>query len=68
MESRNILTTDSGAPVTDNQNSRTAGPAGPVLMEDHHLIEKLAHFARLPADYGRQNRAQSQSRKLFRRS
>ena len=46
MESKVILTTDSGAPVTDNQNSRTAGPAGPVLIEDHHLIEKLAHFDR----------------------
>jgi catalase len=46
MESKRTLTTDSGAPVTDNQNSRIAGPAGPVLMEDHHLIEKLAHFDR----------------------
>ena len=46
MDPKSILTTDSGAPVTDNQNSRTAGPAGPVLMEDHHLIEKLAHFDR----------------------
>jgi catalase len=46
MASRKILTADSGAPVTDNQNSRTAGPAGPVLIEDHHLIEKLAHFDR----------------------
>jgi len=43
---RPTLTTDSGAPVTDHQNSRTAGPAGPVLLEDHHLIEKLAHFDR----------------------
>src|SRR5271167_2490718 len=46
MESRKTLTTESGAPVTDNQNSRTAGPAGPVLIDDHHLIEKLAHFDR----------------------
>ena len=46
MESKVILTTDSGAPVTDNQNSRTAGPAGPVLIDDHYLIEKLAHFDR----------------------
>ena len=46
MEPKNILTTDSGAPVTDNQNARTAGPTGPVLLEDHHLIEKLAHFDR----------------------
>ncbi len=46
MESKKVLTTDNGAPVADNQNSRTAGPAGPVLIEDHHLIEKLAHFDR----------------------
>jgi len=46
MESKETLTTDSGAAVTDNQNSRTAGAAGPVLIEDHHLIEKLAHFDR----------------------
>jgi len=46
MDYRKTLTTDSGIAVTDNQNSRTAGPAGPVLIEDHHLIEKLAHFDR----------------------
>jgi catalase len=46
MELKKILTSDGGAPVTDNQNSRTAGPGGPVLIEDHHLIEKLAHFDR----------------------
>ncbi len=40
------LTTESGAPVTDNQNSQTAGHDGPVLMQDHHLIEKLARFDR----------------------
>src|ERR1700730_15398755 len=40
------LTTDAGAPVGDNQNSQTAGPAGPVLLEDSHLIEKLQHFDR----------------------
>lgn len=37
------LTTDNGAPVADNQNSLTAGPLGPVLMQDFHLLEKLAH-------------------------
>ncbi|WP_425274306.1 catalase [Pseudomonas kitaguniensis] len=41
-----ILTTASGAPVADNQNSRTAGPRGPVLLDDFHLLEKLAHFNR----------------------
>ncbi len=37
------LTTTAGAPVADNQNSLTAGPRGPVLLEDHQLLEKLAH-------------------------
>jgi catalase len=40
------LTTASGAPVSDNQNSVTAGPRGPVLLQDFHLLEKLAHFNR----------------------
>ena len=40
------LTTTFGAPVPDNQNSLTAGPRGPVLIQDFHLIEKLAHFNR----------------------
>ncbi|KAF4408580.1 catalase [Streptomyces lycii] len=40
------LTTESGAPVADNQNSETAGVGGPVLLQDQLLIEKLAHFNR----------------------
>lgn len=40
------LTTDAGAPVADNRHSQTAGPVGPTLLQDHHLIEKLAHFDR----------------------
>jgi catalase len=36
------LTTSAGNPVADNQNSLTAGPRGPVLLQDVHLIEKLA--------------------------
>jgi catalase len=43
---RPSLTTAAGAPVPDNQNSITAGPRGPVLMQDFHLIEKMAHFNR----------------------
>jgi catalase len=41
-----ILTTAGGNPVADNQNSLTAGPRGPVLLADYHLIEKMAHFNR----------------------
>ena len=37
------MTTTAGAPVADNQNSQTAGPRGPVLLQDYQLIEKLAH-------------------------
>ena len=40
------LTRQNGAPVGDNQNSQTAGPWGPVLLQDSHLIEKLAAFDR----------------------
>jgi catalase len=41
--SRPGLTTTAGAPVPDNQNSLTAGPRGPILLQDYQLIEKLAH-------------------------
>jgi len=37
------LTTSAGAPVADNQNSLSAGPRGPLLLQDYQLIEKLAH-------------------------
>ena len=40
------LTTNQGVPVSDNQNSLTIGERGPVLLQDVHLIEKLAHFDR----------------------
>jgi catalase len=41
-----VLTTASGIPIADNQNTLTAGPRGPVLLQDFHLLEKLAHFNR----------------------
>ena len=40
------LTTAAGAPVVDNQNVITAGPLGPMLLQDVWHLEKLAHFAR----------------------
>lgn len=40
------LITNTGAPVGDNQNSKTIGNNGQVLLEDIHLIEKLAAFDR----------------------
>lgn len=41
-----VITRNNGAPVGDNQNSTTAGENGPVLLQDIHLIEKLAAFDR----------------------
>ena len=43
MSDKPILTTSAGAPISDNQNSLSAGPRGPLLMQDYQLIEKLAH-------------------------
>jgi catalase len=40
------ITRDNGSPVGDNQNSQTAGPSGPVLLQDSQLIEKLQRFDR----------------------
>ncbi|WP_035066238.1 catalase [Nitratidesulfovibrio termitidis] len=40
------LTTNAGAPVPDNQNAMTAGPRGPMLLQDVWFLEKLAHFDR----------------------
>ncbi len=40
------LTTAAGIPVGDNQNSLTAGPRGPLLVQDWQLFEKHAHFNR----------------------
>ncbi len=40
------LTMANGAPVTNNQDSLTAGKRGPILLQDVWLIEKLAHFDR----------------------
>lgn len=43
---KNKLTTASGCPVADNQNVLTAGPRGPMLLQDVWFLEKLAHFDR----------------------
>jgi catalase len=37
------LTTTAGSPIADNQNSLSAGPRGPLLLQDWQLLEKLAH-------------------------
>ena len=40
------MTTVAGAPVVDNQNTMTAGPRGPALLQDVWFLEKLGHFDR----------------------
>jgi catalase len=39
-------TTDAGAPVESDEFSLTVGPDGPVLLQDHYLIEQMANFNR----------------------
>jgi catalase len=46
MTEKKQLTTTNGNPVGDNQNSMTAGPRGPLLMQDYQLLEKMATFNR----------------------
>ncbi|MEU3844799.1 catalase [Streptomyces sp. NPDC028635] len=38
------LTTAQGARLYDTDHSLKAGPRGPVLLQDHHLREKVMHF------------------------
>ncbi len=45
-ENKKKLTRTTGAPVPDNQNVQTAGPRGPMLMQDFWFLEKMAHFDR----------------------
>ncbi len=40
------LTTTQGTPVDSDLSSITAGPHGPTLLQDIHLVDKLAHFDR----------------------
>jgi catalase len=46
MSDSKKLTNNVGAPVADNQNVMTAGPRGPMLLQDVWYLEKLAHFDR----------------------
>src|SRR6202171_622293 len=46
MAEDTTLTTTAGGPVVDNQNVMTAGPRGPMLLQDIWFLEKLAHFDR----------------------
>ncbi|MCB5907560.1 catalase [Streptomyces pinistramenti] len=45
-ERRRVTTTDSGIPVSSDEYSQSVGSNGPLLLQDHHLIQKLAAFDR----------------------
>src|SRR5215469_12394162 len=42
----NPTTTDAGIPVPSDEHSLTVGPDGPILLQDHYLIEQMANFNR----------------------
>jgi catalase len=46
MTKKTTLTTSSGAPVADDNNSISVGKRGPLTYDNHYLFEKLAHFNR----------------------
>jgi catalase len=41
-----VTTTDSGIPAASDHHSQTVGPDGPILLQDHYVIQKMAHFNR----------------------
>src|SRR5512135_411730 len=46
-ENRFVPTTnDAGTPVESDEHSLTVGPDGPILLQDHYLIEQMASFNR----------------------
>ncbi|MBX6370630.1 MAG: catalase [Acidothermus sp.] len=43
---RPVTTTDAGIPAASDEYSLTVGPGGPILLQDHYLIQKMAQFNR----------------------
>ncbi|AII05105.1 catalase [Rhodococcus opacus] len=46
MADQNFTTDDAGIPVSSDEHSLTIGTDGPILLQDHYLIEKMAQFNR----------------------
>ncbi|MFD5825294.1 catalase [Lentzea sp. NPDC060358] len=46
MAEHPATTTDAGIPVESDEHSLTIGPAGPIVLQDHYLIEQMAQFNR----------------------
>ncbi|WP_007520082.1 catalase [Pseudofrankia saprophytica] len=45
-QERPWTTTDAGAPAPSDEHSLSVGPNGPLLLQDHYLIEQMANFNR----------------------
>ncbi len=45
-EKRPVSTTDAGIPAASDEHSLTLGPDGPILLQDHYVIQKMAQFNR----------------------
>ena len=45
-DNRKPTTTDAGIPVPSDEFSLTVGPDGPILLQDHYLIEQMANLDR----------------------
>ncbi len=41
-----LTTTDAGIPAPSDEYSLSVGPGGPLLLQDHYLIQKMAQFNR----------------------
>src|ERR1039458_1988617 len=41
-----VTTTDSGIPAPSDEYSLTVGPAGPIALHDHYVVQKMQHFTR----------------------
>ncbi len=46
LQKPNLMTTSSGAPIGNKNASLTAGPRGPMLMQDVVYMDEMAHFDR----------------------
>ncbi len=46
MTEKKPTTTDAGIPVASDEHSLSLGPDGPLLLQDHYLIEQMAMFNR----------------------
>jgi catalase len=45
-DQRPVTTTDAGVPASSDEHSQSVGPDGPLLLQDHYLIQKMAQFNR----------------------